>query len=182
VILHSQSGRGAGGEGRGSIILQHKRQVNIPLCPVDHLRELGRPTDHIRSRGGQERVTQRAYEECKEAAHGGGGAADVGLALTVGIAVFEYFHGTIAAGVADDIGGGKGSSVDDGGGDASVSVIHQVDTLIIKEDAVLGDGVTGGDAPFYLYPVQTVGSDEVARTDIVVLGGIVDFYPILSVA
>lgn len=182
MISHSQSGRGAGDEGRGSIILQHKRQVNIPLCPIDYLRELGRPTDHIRSRGGQVRVTQRVYEECKEAAHGGGGASDVGLALTVGIAVFEYFHGTTATGVADDIGGAKGSCVDDGGGDAPVSAIHQVDTLIIREDAVLGDGITGGDAPFYLYTVQTVGSDEVARTDIVVLSGIVDFDPILSIA
>ena len=156
--------------------------MDIPLCPVDHLRELGRTTGHIRSRGGQVMVTQRAYEECKEAAHGGGGAADVGLALTVGIAVFKYFHGTTAASIADDIGGAKGSGVDDRGGDTLVSAIHQVDTHIIREDAVLGDGVTGGDAPFYLYPVKTVVSDEVARTDIVVLGTSEDFDPILSIA
>ena len=182
MLPHSQSGRGIWCEGRGSIVLQHKRQVDIPLCPVDRLRELGCPTDHIRSRGSQVRVTQRAYEECKEVAHGGGGAADVYLALTIGIAVFEYFYGTTAAGVADDIDGAKGSGVDDGGGDAPVSAIHQVDTLIIREDAVLGDGVTGGDVPFYLYPVKTVESDEVARTDIVVLGTSIDFDPILIIA
>ena len=80
-------------------------------------------------------VTQRAYEECKEAPHGGDGAADVGLALTVGIAVFEYFHSTIAASVADDI---VGDNDDTNGKDKEFPIIVLVVIGIVVLLIIIG--------------------------------------------